>query len=165
MLIALTDWQLDVDIERTMELSVSQGKEHCTCGYCRNFYATLDQQYPTIRPFLARFGLEAEAPDELCPYEPTIYEATYVVQGSILHVGAQRLCIDNIPLRISSSEQSDIYTEHPKPYFTVSIGLMELPWSLDEPMDQVISPANEAEFLNRMQTKLLRHLSADAISS
>ena len=165
MLITLADWLLEVDIERTMELSVSQGKEHCTCGYCRNYYTALDHQYPTIRPFLARLGLDAEAPDELCPYEPTIYEATYVVQGNIRHAGEQRLYIDNISLRICSAEQSDLYTEHPKPYFTVSIGLLELPWLLDEPMDLVISPANEAEFLSRMQTKLLRHLSAETIQS
>lgn len=165
MLITLADWQLDVDIEQTLEFSASQAKEHCTCGYCRNYYAALDLHYPSVRPFLARLGVNAEAPDELCPFEPTIYEATYVVQGNVLHSGVQKLRIDNVPLCICDSEESDLYTEHPKPYFTVTIGLLELPWCLDEPMDQVVSPANEEEFWGRMQLKLLQRLSSETISS
>lgn len=165
MQITFADWQLNVDIERTMEISSGQAKDHCTCGYCRNFYAALDHHYPSVKPFLARLGINAEAPDELCPFEPTICEATYIVQGSIQRAGTQQLYIDNVPLCIRSAEQSDIYTEHPKPYFTVCIGLLELPWCLDEPMDQVVSPANEEEFLDRMQAKLLQRLTSETISS
>ena len=165
MLISFADWQLDVDIALTMTLSSSQAKEHCTCGYCKNYYVGLDRHYPTIRPFLAKFGLDAEAPDELCPFEPTIYEATYIVQGEILCTGIQALRIDNVPLYICSAEQADLCTEHPKPYFALRIGLLELPWQLPEPMDQVVSPANEQEFLDRMQQKLLHRLDADTIPS
>ena len=156
MLISLADWQLDVDVELSMEISASQAADHCTCGYCRNYYTALDQTYPTIRPFLSKFGLDAEAPDELCPFEPTIYEASYIVQGEIVHFGSQPLLIDGVPLNIYSSKQSDIYTEHPAPYFVLRIGLLELPWCLPEPMAQVVSPANEEEFLSRMQQKLLQ---------
>ena len=165
MHLALGDWLLDVDIELTMSISAAQAIEHCDCGYCRNFYATLDAEYPSIRPFLMKFGLYAEAPDELCPFEPTIYEVTYIVQGTILHFGMQNLTIDGIPLKICSSQQADMYTEHPEPYFTLCIGLLELPWSLSEPMNQVISPANEEENLLRMQQKLLQRLDGEAILS
>lgn len=44
MLIELADWKMDVDIPLTMLLSDKQAKEHCACGYCRNFYAAID--YP-----------------------------------------------------------------------------------------------------------------------
>ena len=165
MLISLSDWLLDVDIELTMEISASQAQEHCTCGYCRNYYAGLDQNYPTIRPFLSKFGLNAEAPDELCPFEPTIYEANYIVQGKILRSGSIPLWIDDVPLKICAPEQADICTEHPLPYFVLRLGLLDLPWSLSEPMDQVVSPANEEEFLQRMQQKLLQRCDESAILS
>lgn len=165
MHIALADWLLDVDIALTMELSAGQAKDHCDCGYCRNYYAGIDWVYPNLRPFLARFGLDAEAPDELCPFEPTIFEANYIVQGQILHSGKESLYIDRIPLEICSSNIADMCTEHPEPYFVLRIGLMELPWSLTEPMDQVISPANEDAYLQRMQQKLLHRLEAEQITS
>ena len=164
MYIALADWVLDVDVPLTMELSAEQAKEHCNCGYCRNYYAGLDGACPSLRPFLANFGLDAEGPDELCPFEPTIYEATYIVQGQILRSGKEQLYIDQIPLKICPAKDADICTEHPEPYFVFRIGLMELPWKLDEPMEQVVSPANEEAYLQRMQQKLLKLLDADPLS-
>lgn len=154
----LLDWVLDVDVPLTMELSSSQASDHCQCGYCRNYYAALDASLPTLRPFLSRFGINAEAPDELCPFEPTIYEATYVIQGNILEKGTQNLLIDGVPLEILDAQEADIHTEHPMPYFTLRIGLMELPWLLDEPQSNVVSPANDPGYIERMERKLLRRL-------
>lgn len=48
-------------------------------------------------------------------------------------------------------------TVRPKPYFVLIIGLMEQPWLLDEDPTQVISPANEESYLQRMEKKLLKH--------
>ena len=165
MLINLADWLLDIDVDLTMTISAAQAKEHCTCGYCRNYYIGLDRSYPSVRPFLAKFGLVAEAPDELCPFEPTIFEASYIVQGNIVRKGVQQLRIDEVPLTIRTSDEADIYTEHPKPYFVLQIGLLELPWVLSEPMSEVISPANEEEFLDRMHKKLLQRTSDLTIPS
>lgn len=165
MLIELGDWKLEADVSLTMALSVAQAKEHCTCGYCRNFYSAIDKAYPGLRPFLSRFGIDVEGPDELCPFEPTIYEATYIVQGYIVQKGSQQLYFDGIPLLIQSASESDICTEHPAPYFTLTIGLLELPWLLLEPMADVISPANEDAFLQRMQKKLLKRLDKEQICS
>lgn len=164
MRIELADWHLEVDVTLNMELSGAQAADHCTCGYCRNFYEAIDQVCPTLRPFLAKFGLNIEGPDELCPLEPTIYEATYIVQGNILQQGTTPLRIDGIPFKIRSSEASDMRTEHPVPYFTLCFGLIELPWVLSEPMEDVISPANEEEYLRRIETKLLQY-DADTIYS
>lgn len=165
MLIELADWKLEVDIPLTMTLSGAQAKEHCTCGYCENFYTSIDRTYPTLRPFLAQFGLDVEGPDELCPFEPTIYEATYIVQGEIVQKGKQQLYLTDVPLILRSAPESDIYTMHPAPYFTLSVGLLELPWMLSEPMTEVISPANEKEFLERMQRKLLQRLEMEQVLS
>lgn len=157
MLITLADWVLDVDIELTMQLSAAQAREHCSCAYCRNFYKAVDGGLPSVRSFLMKFGIDLEGPDELCPFEPTIYEVTYIVQGNIIREGTQNLRIDGIPLRIHSSLMADISTEHPEPYFTLTIGLFELPWLLTDSMDDVVSPANNEEYLIRMQTKLLQY--------
>ena len=165
MLIELADWKMDVDIPLTMLLSDKQAREHCTCGYCRNFYAAIDSVYPMLRPFLLKFGIQVEGPDELCPFEPTIYEVSYIVQGRVMHEGKQPLYIDGVPLKIQTSQQSDICTEHPEPFFVLSVGLMELPWLLEEPMSEVISPANEEEFLSRMQKKLLARIPNDSLLS
>ena len=165
MLIELADWKLEADVPLTMALSGSQAKEHCTCGYCKNFYAAIDRAYPMLRPFLLQFGIDIEGPDELCPFEPTIYEATYIIQGHIVQKGMQQLYLSDVPLMIRSAPESDICTEHPAPYFTLTVGLLELPWLLPDPMEDVISPANEEDFLERMQKKLLQRLAAEHILS
>ena len=165
MVVHLADWEMDVNVSLTMEISAEQARDHCQCGYCRNFYQTIDRTCPNLRSFMAGFGVDIEAPDGLCPFEPTIYEATYIIQGQILRKGTVPLYVDTIPMTIKTEEGSDLETEHPSPYFTVTFGLIELPWVLDESMDDVISPANDPEYMQRMQRKLLERLSADNVYS
>lgn len=160
----IKDWIFEVDIEQNMSFSTAQAQEHCNCGYCRNFYKTLDSTYPQVRPFLVQFGIDAEGPDELCPFEPTIYEASYIIHGRILKKGSPFL-IHDIPVKVIASAIADMDTERPAPYFVLIIGLMELPWILPEDPREVISPANEEGFLKRMHTKLLSRLSDEAIHS
>lgn len=155
MLLEINDWVFDVDIPVNMEHSASQALDHCMCGYCRNFYAAIDTVCPHLRGFLVQFGLNVEGPDELSPFEPTIYEVTFVVNGRIVRAGTQHFCVDDIPVKVLSSSDADLDTERPKPYFTMTFGLIELPWVLDEPMEEVVSPANEEAYLDRMWKKLL----------
>ncbi len=157
MQIKLGDWLLEVDVASTMSLSIPQAEDHCTCGYCRNFYGAADRSLPSLRPFLRQLGVDMEGPDEFSPYEPTIYEATYLVQGSILRKGTEKLWIDDVPLKILSADEIDFPTSHPKPHFGLRIGLFELPWVIDEPMDEVISPANTDECMSRMERKLMAY--------
>ena len=154
MVLNLGDWILDVDIPLTMERTCAHAADHCTCGYCMNFYRTIDKSYPNIRPFLARFGVNIEGPDEFCPFEPTICEASYVVRGHILHQGSDKITVDGVPVDICAELELD--HAPPQPSFGITVGLMELPWIMDEPMDEVISPANEPECLDRMWKKLLK---------
>ena len=165
MQIKLADWLLDVDVALTMSLTVSQAADHCTCGYCRNFYTAADVALPSLRSFLRGFGIDMEGPDEFCPFEPTIYEATYIIQGNILRRGHEKLHIDGVPLSVLTSEEVDFETSHPAPWFALKIGLFELPWILDEPMEDVISPANSPECLLRMEQKLLSYSLENKIQS
>ena len=154
MIIILEDWELEIDIPATMEWTGRHASEHCTCGYCENFYRTVDTAYPHMRPFLAQLGVNIEGPDEFCPFEPNICEATYVATGRIIHRGKSVLFVDGVPIHIS--DKLDMDHTLPKPCFGFIVGLMELPWVLDEPMEDVISPANEPECLDRMWKKLLQ---------
>jgi len=165
MVISIRDWQFDVDISANMEISAAQAAEHCMCGYCRNFYQGIDDACPSLRPFLAEFGVHVEGPDELSPFEPTIYEASYIVQGSILSVGTNCFRVDDIPICVVSSGEADMDTVRPEPYFVLTVGLIELPWLLDEDPSQVISPANEEYYLQRMEKKLLKRLQMDNMYS
>lgn len=42
------------------------------------------------------------------------------------------------------------------PRFFLHTDMMHLPWVLEEPMDEVESPANQPSFLRRMIDRLLR---------
>jgi len=76
------------------------------------------------------------------------------VTGSILHRGKTAFSVDGIPIQIS--DKLDMDHTLPTPSFGFIVGLMELPWVLDEPMEDVLSPANEPECLDRMWKKLLQ---------
>ena len=153
MHLQLGDWLLDVDVSSTMERTGRHADDHCECGYCRNFYLTVDKAYPNIRPFFAQFGVNIEGPDEFCPYEPTICEASYIICGKIVRHGTQQIHVDGIPVLISS--ELDLDHVPPQPSFGMTVGLLELPWVLEEPMEDVISPANDPACLERMWKKLL----------
>jgi len=152
-------------VQTNMEYSSMQAMEHCTCGYCRNYYQSIDGSYPSIRPFFAQFGIDIEGPDELSPFEPTIYEATFVINGCILQVGSPCLVVNGIPVTVRTMEEADLETERPLPYFALTVGLLELPWVLDEPMEDVISPANEEAYMERMRLKLLRRAEQESLFS
>ena len=87
------------------------------------------------------------------------YQNGYVLigdDGKILSVGAAELVCDGC--RIAPTQEHELYvnTECPAPYFYLDVGTMVLPWALDEPMQDVISPANVPPFLKRMWNKMLK---------
>lgn len=165
MLLTVHNWQFDVDVPLNMEISSAQAADHCKCGYCRNFYESIDYACPSLRPFLAQFGTDIEGPDELSPFEPTIYEASYIINGTIRKASDEQFSIDSVPVRVLRSEYADIDTVRPEPYFVLMIGLIELPWVLDEDPLEVISPANEDAYLQRMEIKLLDRLEQETLCS
>lgn len=152
MILQIDDWIFDLDLERTMEYSAAEASEHCTCGYCRNFYAAVDEFYPNIRPFLTRFGVDIEAPDEQMPYDldgKTYYDSVYMVYGRITKVGEKPIALDNI-LVLPSVNHSG-----PKPSFSLDVSTVVLPWVLEESLEETLSPANEPSFLKKMWGRLL----------
>lgn len=146
-LIQLADWLFSVDADATAAHTMKCAADHCPCAYCRNFYETVDLAHPTLRPFLARFGIILEGPSELMPLEPTVMAAAYRVTGEIVSSGTVPLHVDGVPIRPEPGETGT---------FFLWAGEMELPWAQDEDMDQVLSPANQPEFLKRMTKKVMQ---------
>ncbi len=163
MIVKIDDWKFDVDITATMAYSAAEVAEHCTCGYCRNFYAAVDEVYPNLRRFLAEFGVHIEAPDELIPYEPTLMEGSYAVCGRVLGVGSKPIEIDGLIIGIMQPHEIHLNTGCPGPCFVLNTGLMELPWVLDEAMEDVISPANNPDFVEEITERILTSYPQDNI--
>ncbi len=146
MILQIDDWKFQVDLERTKEHSSFVSSEHCTCGYCENFYRAAGLTYPGLKPFLARFGIVMDGPSEMYPIEPTLYLAGYRVFGRILQFGNGPMMVDGIPVTAEPVDEV---------HFMLEVGEMPLPWVMAEDMNEVISPANEPEFLEKMYRKIL----------
>ena len=152
MVLKIDDWVFQVDLERTKEHSSFVSSEHCTCGYCENFYRAVGQIYPELKLFLTRFGIVMDGPSEMYPIEPTLYLAGYRVFGQILNFGKGPIMVGTVPV---SAEPVD------EVHFMLEVGEMPLPWVMAEDMNEVISPANEPEFLERMYRRLLERRGGD----
>ena len=146
MVITLADWQFSVDREATLKNSAGCFIDHCTCAYCRNYYETVDKAHPRLRPVLDKFGIHLNGPSEVMPFEPTLVAACYRVIGRIEKVGTALLYVDDVPLRPESADAES---------FFLWVGEMELPWLQEEDMDDVVSPANTPDFLDRMMQRWL----------
>ncbi len=155
MIITLADWQFLVDIDATLAYTSQCAEDHCTCPYCTNFYENVDSGHPTLRPVLRRFGIYLNGPSEVMPFEPTLVTVCYRVYGQILRRGEARLHVDGVPLRPEAGEAGT---------FLLWVGEMDLPWTQPEDMDEVMSPANQPEFLDRMYKRWLETRDGDMLS-
>lgn len=168
MILEIDDWKFDIDMTATMEYSAKEVAEHCDCAYCRNFYAAVDGVYPNLRPYLAQFGLDIEAPDESLPIDienEMWYDSVYLVCGKILAAGSSDLLCDGVQIRPTKEHELHINSRCPEPRFFLDVGRLILPWLLDEPMEDVISPANEPSFLKKMWNKLLKRQPKNDVTS
>ena len=165
MIIQISDWIFDVDISVTMTYSANIWNDHCLCGYCRNFYETVNGAYPQLQAFLKQFGMNSLTPEEMSPIEPTLCMASYCISGVIKKRGTELLDLGGVTLSVASQEESDYDPGCGNPYFVLTTGLLDLPWVLDEDMDEVVSPANEPEYLQRMANRLLGTFDGEAILS
>ena len=146
MILQIDDWKFQVDLERTKEHSSFVSSEHCTCGYCENYYRAAGMTYPELKPFLCRFGIMVDGPSEMYPIEPTLYLVGYRVFGQILQFGKGPMMVGSVP--VTAEPVDDVH-------FMLEVGEIPLPWVLAEDMEEVISPANEPEFLEKMYRKLM----------
>ena len=146
MVLQIDDWVFRVDLERTKEHSSFVSGEHCTCSYCENFYRTAGVVCPALKEFLVQFGILIDGPSEMYPIEPTLYLAGYRVFGEIMTYGIGPMMVDGVPVTAEPVDEA---------HFMLEVGEMPLPWVLPEDPEEVISPANEPEFLEKMYRKLL----------
>ena len=144
MTITIADWEFSVDTEATLIRTMQYSTDHCTCAYCRNYYEAVDQAQPRLRAVLGKFGIAMEGPCELMPLEPNIMLACYRVDGSVVRHGQTHIYVDDV--RITPETEKD-------GTFLLWIGEMVLPWLQTEPVEDVISPASQPEFLERMAHK------------
>lgn len=142
MICCLADWRFEVDAEETRRHTKKNASEHCSCGYCRNYYETLEETHPGLCVALTRLGIDPMGPSELMPFAPTLYLACYRVQGRILSWGSSELVANGIPIVPEAADGES---------FFLWVGEIELPWVLEEAAEEVSSPANLPEFLERMQ--------------
>lgn len=156
MILKIADWEFDIDMERTMAHSAAEAAEHCDCAYCRNFYVTVDTECPKLRPFLGQFGVDVEAPEEMDYFDVQglVYLGSYVVFGKIQKFGKQ--CFSLGKVQVEPMDDSEL--DFDRPYFLLSFQNMQSQWVLDEPFEEVVSPANEPSFLKKMWDRLLGKL-------
>lgn len=140
MILELEDWRFEIDREATRRRTDRNAQDHCRCGYCRNYYETAAATYPQMEAFLAEFGVNLNGPSELMPFEPTLLLACYRVQGRILTWGKAFLTVDGVSVQPEWSDGDA---------FLLWVGEMRLPWTQEEPEEDVISPANLPDFLER----------------
>ncbi len=145
MYLKINDWEFDIDLTATREHSSFAAGDHCTCGYCENYYRAVKLYYPELIPFLKQFGLHIDGPVEMYPIEPTLYLSGYRVTGKILKIGSEPMMAGSVPVIAEPREPG---------LFLLEAGEIPLPWMLQEDMDEVIIPANEPEFLEKMYRKL-----------
>ena len=161
MILTVADWIFDVDIPATMEYSAYVGKDQCTCGYCRNFVKTLNDAYPQLKAFLEQFGMNSLTPEEMSPIEPTLCMASYCISGTVVKRGIYPIDLGGVVLSVPQEPDPLYEPTFGQPFFVFTTGLLDLPWVLEEDMDEVISPANEPEYMQRMMNRLLENADSD----
>ena len=165
MILKFGDWIFDVNIPETMDYSAHIASDPCSCGYCRNFRRTIDDAYPQLKTFLEQFGMDSQTPEEMSPIEPTLCNAFYCISGSVIKRGIYPIDLNGIVLSVPDEPDPLYNPPFGKPFFVFDTGLLDLPWVLKEDMDEVISPANEPEYLQRMMNRLLENAESESISS
>lgn len=89
------------------------------------------------------------------PFEPTLCTVSYCISGRIVQRSPYPLNGGGTVFSVETQEEMPFDTQCKSPYFVITSGFLELPWLLDEEMDEVISTANEPEFLEKMWNRLM----------
>lgn len=149
MIFEFADWRFRINVEATRDRTTRYSQDHCSCDYCTNYYEAVEKAHPYLRPFLEQFGINIEGPSELMPFEPTLMLACYRVDGEILKWGNAQLHVHGIPIVPEASEDGT---------FLFWVGEIEIPWLQEINAEDVVSPANLPDFMERMQEVwVLRH--------
>ena len=156
MVFNIQGWSFDIDLDATKAYSEELCVDHCECGYCKNYYQALPDSYPSFFAFLDGLGINHEGPVDFLPVEPTLCIVSYPICGKVIRYGNKHIELDSVSISVQESTELDYTLSCKEPYFVVTTNALVLPWLLEEDRDEVISPANEPECLERMWTILLR---------
>lgn len=150
MILEIDGWKFQVFDVATRKHYAREVAEHCDCAYCRNFYAAIDTVSPELRPFLARFGVQIEAPDEMISFTPTLCTNYYGVCGQILEHGDAPLIIGDVTVEPMTESEAMTESGCPEPRFFLCAQTIKLPWVLNEPMETAESPAQAQNTIARL---------------
>lgn len=153
MILCIDGWKFQVFTVTTRKHYAREVREHCTCAWCRNFYMAADLKYPEIRPFLDRFGVHMEAPEEMLSFTPTLCANYYAVCGEILERGDGPILVNGISVEPLTSEEAMINRDREVPWFYLYVGCMTLSWVLEESMEEADSPAKTKNPIVRLLSR------------
>ena len=140
MLLEFSDWLFLADVPANRIYCTEESGNRCNCAYCKNYFKTIDNNYPNLRYFVSRFGMDLEVPESLVPITHEVYQSSYIVQGKILRKGSIPIFVDDVAITAEEDTEPG--------YFTLNLGLMNLPWVLDEDPAQLTPPISIQEMLN-----------------
>lgn len=138
MILEFSDWIFNIDTDATAQYYFEESSDRCECGFCRNFYATVDMFYPDLRFFLKKFSIDPGIPEMLLPFRSTLYQASYYTFGKILRYGSGPILVNGVTVTVEEGEEPDSILLH--------IGLMELPWILEEDPSEERTPGTVRDF-------------------
>ena len=156
MILEIDGWKFQIFDVTTRKHYAREVAEHCTCSTCRNFYQTVDQIYPEVRPFLAQFGVHVEAPEEMMAPVQTMCDCYYTVCGKILEEGDEAISVGNTKVYPQTWEKAGVNTYMEKPYFFLLVSTMNVPWVLDEPMEEIYAPEKKRSIISRILEKWIK---------
>ena len=124
MILEFSDWVFNADTQGTQEYYFEEFSNRCECCFCRNYFATVDMFYPELRGFLSKFSIDPGVPEMLLPFHSTLYQASYYAIGQILRYGTTPIQVGGVTVTAEEGEEQNTFLLH--------IGLMELPWMLED---------------------------------
>lgn len=156
MILEIDGWKFQIFDVTTRKYYAREVAGHCTCATCRNFYQTVDNVCPELRPFLARFGVHVEAPDSMSAPIQTICDCYYAVCGKILEAGEEPIFIGNTVVYPQTCEDAMVDTDMDEPYFFLYISPLNVPWVLEEPMETIDTPEKEQQVISKILSKWIK---------
>ena len=156
MILEIDGWKFQIFDVTTRKYYAREVAGHCTCATCRNFYQTVDNVCPELRPFLARFGVHVEAPDSMSAPIQTICDCYYAVCGKILEAGEEPITVGNTLIYPQALEEAMVDTDMEDPCFFLYVSPLNVPWVLEEPMETIDTPEKEQQVISKILGKWIK---------
>lgn len=83
--------------------------------------------------------MDLETPETLVPITHELYQSSFIVQGKILRKGSLPIFVDDVAITAEDDTETG--------YFTLNLGLMNLPWVLEDDPASLAPPVSVREML------------------